>query len=288
MKKNKIFYFQDDFLKNDFAPSCGAEEIKFSYLRKNYNNFQDCVFFARGIGNLKYCNFLKENNINFFYVDTGYFGNLNFYYKEQVERPKNLAKKLFHRIVFNEMQNSVFVNRSNQRYNEILKKINDDFGASESAFLKPWNKNGKNILLCPPSKKISDLYKFNLEDWINRITKKIRKFSDREIIIRRKPLSRKVRTHYDTIQSALDQDIFILVTFNSISAVDAIIHGIPTLTLGKNAASNLSIQNIEDIENPIYPERKKWLHNLSYHQFHLDEIKNGIAWNYLEKEICQG
>ena len=69
--------------------------------------------------------------------------------------------------------------------------------------------------------------------------------------------------------------------------LEAVIHGIPALTLGLNAATPVSINKIKNIEYPIYPDRQLWLNNLAYGQFHVEEFQNGVVWEHINNIIEQ-
>ena len=66
----------------------------------------------------------------------------------------------------------------------------------------------------------------NLDAWIDRTVKELKNYTDREIIIRRKP-SRTDRISTNTIQDALADDVHCLVTYNSIAACEAPMEGKP-------------------------------------------------------------
>jgi hypothetical protein len=89
----------------------------------------------------------------------------------------------------------------------------------------------------------------------------------------------------NTLQQALDNDVFALVTFNSVAAIESIFHGIPTFTLAPcNAASPVSLQDLSLIDSPYYADGDKlyaWACHLAYGQFHVNEMKNGNVWNLL-------
>lgn len=276
MKSNKVIYFPDNVIHDALKKPKESREIERAYFIHHMDEFQDHLFLLRGITNYKYCHHIKRINSNFFYFDTGYFGNLNSYYN-----PPSY-KKSIHRMVYNNLQMSQLEQVDRSRYKTILKYIKKDFGVKESEIVKPWKKNGGKILLCPPSEKVSYTFGIKMDDWIDEVTKEIKLYSDREIVIRKKTEIRTDRVK-NPIQSVLDNDIFILVTYNSIAATEAVIHGIPALTLGLNAASPVSISNIKDIENPIYPDRELWLYNLAYGQFHIEEFQNGVVWEHIER-----
>jgi hypothetical protein len=89
-----------------------------------------------------------------------------------------------------------------------------------------------------------------------------------------------------TLQQALDDDVFALVTFNSVAATESVFYGIPVFTLAPtNAAAPMGLQNLSLIETPRYPdddERYQWACHLSYGQFHNSELRNGKAMEMLQ------
>jgi hypothetical protein len=79
----------------------------------------------------------------------------------------------------------------------------------------------------------------------------------------------------------LDDDIYALVTYNSIATVEAIQHGIPAFGLAPTAADPVCSNDLKQIENPVMPDEEKiykWLCSIAYSQFSLDEILTGQAW----------
>ena len=114
---------------------------------------------------------------------------------------------------------------------------------------------------------------------MEKVIKTLKKHTDREIVIREKA-SRGERTN-DTIYDALDNDIYALVTYNSIAAVEAIQYGIPAFALAPTAADPVGNKDLTQIENPNKPDEEliqRWLHSIAYSQFSLDEIITGQAW----------
>lgn len=282
MNDKKVYYFPDSFINGNLAASAGATIVETSYVKRNIEDFKNSVFLVRGITKNKYCLALKSVGADYFYIDTGYFGNFNTYYGVG-----EIRKKFFHRAAFNQMQMHDLVKRNNSRYLKTLEYIKLDFGLREDDFLKPWKTSGNKIMLCPPSEKVAAVTGIDVSKWISNVSEEIKKYSDREIIIRTKPKSRSERVGTNTIQDALDQDIYMVVTYNSIAATESIIHGVPALTLGPNAASKVSLNKIKNINNPIYPNRQLWLNNLAYGQFHITEYRDGTAWKYLKEYINQ-
>ena len=149
--------------------------------------------------------------------------------------------------------------------------------------LKP-RRHGSKILIAAPDEKPCIFYGINLQQWLDEVVTTIKKHTDREIVWREKA-SRGERTNA-TIYDALDDDVYALVTYNSIATVEAIQYGIPAFSLAPTAASAVSSTDLSLIETPprvsedvIY----KWLSSLAYGQFSLTEILTGKAWNLVQE-----
>ena len=211
----------------------------------------------RGITKHKQMAACRATGRDFYYIDTGYFGNGK--------------RKLYHRITKNDVQwFGNIVERSWDR----LEKTN----------VRPKKmRSGTNILLAPPSQKLLNNYNISLDDWLANTQEEIKKYTDRPIVVRTKQ-GRSARVNDDTIEMALDQDVHCLVTFSSIAAGEALLHGKPAITLGPNAAAPLCSQNLAAIENPRRPsieEVEAWARHMAYCQFTEVEMRDGTAWRIL-------
>lgn len=70
----------------------------------------------------------------------------------------------------------------------------------------------------------------------------------------------------------------VVVTWNSVAAVEAAIAGIPCVVYGESAAKPIASPSIDDIRTP---DRQAWANSLAYAQFTLKEMEAGTAWNVL-------
>jgi lipopolysaccharide biosynthesis glycosyltransferase len=211
----------------------------------------------RGVTKRKHMTACQEAGRDFYYIDTGYFGNGR--------------KKVYHRITKNNMQ---YLGPVQHRPRDRLAAT----GWSARKF-----RPGRNILLAPPSQKLLMCYNIDLEQWLEETMTNLRLFTDREIIVRDKQ-SRSVRQSTDTMEMALERDVHCLVTFSSIAAVEAILHGKPAIVLGPSAAAPVCSTTINDIEKPHIPtldEVEEWAANLAYCQFSELEMRDGTAWRIL-------
>jgi hypothetical protein len=226
----------------------------------------------RGISSGKIANHVRNKGDDYYFIETGYLGN----YRCLNNRT---GRKIYHRIVKNAMQHNCIYDVPNDRWNDLI-NFNPDLE------YKGWKKSGSKILLVLSTEKPFQYYGEDKDDWIKNVIATLKQHTDREIIIREKA-SRGERTN-DTIYEALDDDIYALVTYNSIAAVEAIQHGIPAFALAPTAADPVGNKDLTQIENPNRPDEElvqRWLHSIAYSQFSLDEIITGTAWKMvLENE----
>ena len=250
-----------DFALEAFALGTNSQLISAEHTLK-----YSLPLIARGVSASvnHWINECQKNNLSFYHIDSGYFGNLK--------------SKKWHRVTFNEMQNtSIIKTRSADRLEMILNKSFKDV-------YKPIIP-GKKILICPPSIKVMNFFNQGTpENWTNSVVTQLRQLTDRPIEVRLKP-SRTDRQVYQTLKKALSEDIYCLVTYNSIAATEAIMEGRPALTLGPNAAQTICETNLNNIENlkiPTKDEVYAFLTHLSYCQFTIPEMKEGVHWKYLK------
>ena len=239
---------EDDFI-NLFARGCNTTPISTDDFV--YESSTDSIV-LRGILKHKIMKRCWKDNRTFYYMDTGYFGN------ERSSANPN-GWKHWHRIVKNNLQHSEIVARSDDRFKKFNKKFT------------PWKTNGSKILVAAPDEKPCKFYGVDKDEWIKQTVETIKKYTDRPVEVRQRAPKRIDRIANDTLQQALDRDVFALVTFNSVAAIESIFYGIPAFTLAPNAASPVSLQDISKINEPYYADNDKlyaWACHLAYGQFH--------------------
>lgn len=262
-----IFLSKDnaDEYVNMFAQGCKSKPLDTNNF--NYKDSKNPLV-LRGILKKKIIYKCWEDKRDFYYIDTGYFGN------EKTALNPN-GWKYWHRIVKNDLQHGKIISRPADRFHVFKKKF------------QPWKKDGRKILIAKPDEKPCKFYNIELDQWLETVVAEIKKYTDRPIEIRERAPQRIDRVT-DTLERALDDDVFALVTFNSVAAVESIFHGIPVFTLAPaNAASPVSLQDLSRIENPYYPDSDKlyeWGCHLAYGQFHVSELRNGKAKRMLEEQ----
>ena len=244
---------QDEYV-NMFAQGCGAQTTNTKEF--DYTASQDPIV-LRGILNGAISRCLQDGR-TFYYIDTGYFGNSRF--------------KTWHRIVKNNLQHQDIVPRPADRFQKFNKKF------------RPWNRQGKTIVVAAPDEKPCKFYGIDLEQWILNTVATIKQHTDRPVVVRQRARLRIDRVQNDTLESAL-KDAFALVTYNSVAATESIFLGIPAFTLAPaNAADPVAAHDLSMIETPFYPDPDllhAWACHLAYGQFHINELRDGSALKYL-------
>jgi hypothetical protein len=203
----------------------------------------------------------RQHNLDYWYVDTGYFGNGK--RKNYLRVTKNAYCNWF-----------PIVERPRDRLDEITLDL--------TKFHR-----GNCILVVPPDNKVCESMKLgNPEQWITDTVSLIQQHTDREILIRRRILNRTHRLINDTFIDQLKQDINAVVTYTSNCAVESVLHDIPVVSLGKSATTQICLAGIEQIDSlpDIDPDIKEaWLRHLSYAQFTEEHLRCGTAWHILNE-----
>jgi len=220
----------------------------------------ELVIRGLGGGSRKAIQHCWETGRTFYAIDTGYFGNGK--------------AKAIHRVTKNALQ----------YLGPIIERPMDRASSFGYKFKK--FKSGRKILLVPPSLKVMDLYgQPSPEVWVEQVTEQLKKYTDRPIEVRLKP-NRTERVTTMTMEAALEDNIHCLITYNSIAAVEALMHGKPAIVLGQNAASVVAETDLSNIERPKRPsedEMDAYMAHLAYCQFTVPELKSGFAWNIINE-----
>jgi len=137
--------------------------------------------------------------------------------------------------------------------------------------IKDWRKNGIHVVICPQSQEFTRVVAGFDGDWLEQAVTALRRYTDRELRIRRKGTARPLREDLD--------GAWALVTHMSAAACEALIHGIPIFATGRCAAQWMGSSDLSMIETPQYPERRQeWAELLAANQFTIEEMRDGTAW----------
>lgn len=155
---------------------------------------------------------------------------------------------------------------------------------------------GGAVVLALSSQKYCDFHGLgDATEYARGLVADIRKrVPGREIVYRPKPswnafrpivgtrLSRPPETMADLLPRA-----HVVVTHGASAAIDAVIAGVPAITLGECAATPVSgkLKHIAEPTFPIEERRMEWLANLAWCQWSLSEIRSGEMWAFIQREI---
>ena len=233
----------------------------------------DYFFFGilRGSGSMyKRC---QKLGYNFFYADHAYFFNDKY------------KKMTCFRVTKNNHANTILRDCKPDRYEKFKSKD-----------IRKWHANkGSKILILPP-----DYYMCifrNDFSWLSETVNIIKKYSDREIVVRERPLPQNFIEQLPIKPEKIDgvsysknlleddlNEAWCVVAYNSVISIEALINGIPVFTnVDICPALPLANKNYSDIEKPYLPDdREKLLNSLAYSQFTLEEIRSGFAYKAIE------
>ena len=158
----------------------------------------------------------------------------------------------------------------------------------------PWKPAGDFIIVAGMSDKSATSYGMKPEEWERWAVAELRKHTNRPIIYRPKPSWFDAKpiagSEFKAAKASSDAtaETFIgchaVVTHHSNIAIDALVHGIPAFCWD-GAAVCMSSQDLAQIESPMRPDgREQWLANLAWCQWSVEEMRNGIMWQYLKQD----
>lgn len=239
-----------------------------------YRSVKDTIIdpiIVRGIAAGSIIDDAFSRGVDYYFVETGYFGNY------RSEGNPN-ARKRWHRVVKNNMQHTRIIDVPDDRWRYLQ--------ACDSRLARSgWKKSGSKILIVAPSEKPCVYYGIDKNQWVHDTIEQLKLYTDREIIVREKA-SRTSRTTSNIIYDVFDQDIYSVVTYNSIAAIESVAYGIPAFALAPTAASPVCSSDLSQIENPYYPDEEfvyRWLCSLAYGQYNLEELLTGEAWRLIQE-----
>lgn len=181
--------------------------------------------------------------------------------------------------------------------------------------IKDWKSQGDKIILMgqkPGDSSLVDLYNAgqSFEDWVDSVIASIRKYTDREIVIRPHPReSRKSRLSNITGKNISLSENFTkggnsggdglaadlsqahcVVTYNSGSAIESICEGIPTFAMHDGSMIwPIAHKQLSQIENLNYNiDITQWCNDIAYTQWTYEEQTKGESWAHLKPLIFKG
>lgn len=213
----------------------------------------------------------EQNNINYYYFDHAYL------HKAHTHKPNPIFNKRFYRITKNGEQLTKLLDWT--KTTELKTRVQnfEDIHYTEIGLSKYRNK-GDKILILPPTEFICSYYQLGGEDyWTAETIKEIRKYTDRDIVVRKKPeIGKQAPIPFEQQL----EDAYCVVTHQTSAVVDVLRYGIPVFCSEYSCALPIAKTDLSEIENPYYPTRgevRDWIYSLLTGQFTEDEIISGKA-----------
>ena len=198
--------------------------------------------------------------------------------------------------------NSVYPNSGTYFFGNVSTAKWSQFSGWHGVELKPWRTTGNHILILCQRPKGFNMFT-DQEAWLDKTVAKIRKHSDRPIMIRMHPGDgtrfkqiEKIQKKYGTavtisehanIREAL-VNCWCTVGINSTPNVVAAIEGIPGYIEDTvhSWATGVAFTDLAQIENPPMPDRTDWAHRIANIHWSNDEVRSGQLWAAIKNYIA--
>ena len=123
-------------------------------------------------------------------------------------------------------------------------------------------------------------YKFKNDDvqlWLNDTIKTIKEQTDKEIVIRYKDSTTPFMKDFE--------NAYCIISYQSTLAIEAILRGIPSFCNEQSCVSPVSTTtlNLNKIKFPTMIEIENWVTSLLANQFTMEEFKNGVAFEAINR-----
>ena len=200
--------------------------------------------------------------------------------------------------------NGVFPNTGIYCDNIIDKSRWDKISASTGIKILKQRTQGSHILLLLQRQGGWSLGNLDVTKWTEDTIKSIRKYSDREIIIRPHPNDWQIKHYKSTLTSFIKKYKYIklcqssnlqtdlenawaIVNHNSSSVVGPIIQGHYCFITDpeKSQCKEVSNTSFSKIENPDNFDRERWLQRISMFHWNFEELKDGSCWKHMRQYI---
>jgi antitoxin (DNA-binding transcriptional repressor) of toxin-antitoxin stability system len=148
--------------------------------------------------------------------------------------------------------------------------------------IQPARKSGRQVVIALQSPEFYARWTgLDLRHYTAKMVRQVRAATGRPVVLRHKPMGRLRR------QPPLGEQLrntWLLVTHSSAAALDALAAGVPVIVTEKTFCAARLATTFDRIENPYRPsqdERRELFARIAGHQYTLDEMRSGEAWERL-------
>lgn len=174
--------------------------------------------------------------------------------------------------------------------------------------LEPTKTQGKNILVCLQRNNGWSMGKTGIFEWTLQTVEKIKKYTDRTIVLRLHPGDKKAISTYlphlfrvfkndrkikiSAIETPIEIDLanaWAVVNHNSSAIVGPIIQGYHAFITDpeRSQCKEVAHDDFGLIETPIEFDRQRWLERISMFHWKFTELENGTAWHHMRNYVNQ-
>jgi len=265
--------------ENESAKGKGADKfLDYSWPTWNGEIPEDVTVAFQGL--VRGTKEVKKVCNDWYYFDQPYFFMKDYQQSDTGDRWYRICKNNTQK---NFLEKSFKVNR---RFDNLLDRLNQK--CKDELTPKPWQYDGKHILVIPPSFHTAHWYGIDRHEWTKDIVSKIKKHSRKEIVVREK--FKNGSDWGDKLDKPLSEDLkncYAMVSFHSMCAVQAVMNGIPSYCSEHSPAypMSLGLDELDQLKDPLYAgDRQDWVKSLMCAQFTEEEMKSGKAYGHLNGE----
>jgi hypothetical protein len=148
---------------------------------------------------------------------------------------------------------------------------------------------------------------FDVVEWASNVIRELRKYTDRELVIRAHPGDKGSRDYLSPKNlmkkigilkgvrlskpgTSLEEDLkncWAVVNHNSSPTVGAAIEGYPVFLTdpAKSQVKDVANTDLSMIESPVLIDRQSWIERISMFHWNFDEIENGQCWSHMRNFV---
>jgi hypothetical protein len=175
------------------------------------------------------------------------------------------------------------------------------FSDWHNAPLKPWRTTGDHVMILCQRPKGFNMF-LDQDTWLEKTVDKIRKHTQRPIMVRMHPGDgtrfkqiEKIQKRYGATVSISEHanirdalvNCWCTVGINSTPNVVAAIEGIPGYVedTRRSWAADVAFTDLAQIENPALPDRTEWAHKIANIHWSNQEVVSGQLWSAIKQYI---
>ena len=170
---------------------------------------------------------------------------------------------------------------------------------------KPWQDGGDHIIICGQNENSLAWDQGNTIDWATTVIEWIRSYTDRPIWFRPHPrfpvsfaenksnnvhvsVPKKVQGYDEVDFNSALKNAYAVVNYNSNPAIESVLAGVPVYVAESSLCYPVGKAISTNLDRPAKPDRSEWLEQISYTEWFVEEIKQGMPWKRLRPHLTNG